>query len=57
MWKNENVGTKTEKRQNAGTKFAFMLKYYKAYGGYMKAFVHLVDNEKLLLITRTIANP
>ena len=38
MWKNENVGTKTEKRQNVGNKFAFMPKYYKACGGYMKSF-------------------
>ena len=41
MWKNENIGTKTKKkkkRQNVGTKFAFIPKYYKACGGYMKSF-------------------
>ena len=38
MWKNENVGTKTEKMKNVGTKFVFTPKYYKACGGYMKSF-------------------
>ena len=48
MWKNENVGTKMEKRQNSGTKFAFTLKYYKAYGGYMKSFYSFNRQYKII---------